>query len=1121
MKYKKGDVCSFLLAYQVEKGSEYTHTSMIKPTGSFYIPIEKTDDFYKLYNRAVQFGEDLYLTEKHRDIAPMVIDLDFRFEKSRGVNRVFTDAHISDILSSYIKHIREYVDIDEFDMYVLLKPNPVVDKEFVKDGIHIVVPDVVTKPSVQFLIRKHVLGECDGILGNLKLKNSYENVIDEAVIERNNWQMYGSKKPNCDKYQISKIIHVDKDGNMSENIVANDVNYAELLSIRNKYDVSPTKIEKAEEVSNFEKELKKTKKPKMAPNMLQTVQNNRRNTYDNLDIVGKLVDILNEERSNNYMDWIRLGWCLRTIDYRLLDRWVEFSKKSSKYTDGECDKIWNYMKEDGLSIGSLHMWAKQDNLELYKEIIKKDLSTLVFRSKNCSHHDVACVVHHMFRYDFVCCSISKNIWYEFRNHRWVKCDAGHSLRAKISTDVCREYLNHAAIYGQRGASQDDEEEQSRCAEIGKKMNEIALKLKQTAFKDNIMKESKELFFVEKFEEKLDSKCTLIGFENGVYDLENLEFREGRADDYLSFSTGINYVEHDPDHPIALEVNDFLTKVIPKPHVREYVLLLLASFLNGAVKEERFHIWTGSGCFAAGTPVLMYSGESKAVEDISCGDKLMGDDSTPRTVKKLFRGFSDMYNIKPRNGNPFKVNGEHKLVVKDADGKLRILTVHEYLEIPTSETKLFTMYRPKLVQFESRNVDESPYMVGWNAHKAKQIPTDYKVNDETVRMEVLAGIIDSIGLYQLEASQMIINIDGVLANDIVWIARSLGITCFKEDDHVVLCDNLGDIPVRTPIKILQKGAWQKCSASNGEQYSFSVSRIEDGNFFGFEVDGNHLFLKGDGDFTVLSNSNGKSKTIDLFEQSYGDYCCKLPITLLTQKRAASNAATSEVARTKGKRFACLQEPSEDEKLNVGLMKELTGGDKIQARQLFSEPIEFKPQFKMILTCNTLPNVPSDDGGTWRRIRVVEFSSKFCDNPDPEKTNEFKIDTELSEKFGGWKEYFMSLLIEYYKKYMEFGIVEPDEVLECTKEYQKNNDTFLEFIEQECERCEEEFVSYNDIFSSFKMWCKENHIQMAVNKKTVFVKSVGKTLGKFVQMGKVEGWKGWRFKQNDFLDNDLDI
>jgi len=88
-------------------------------------------------------------------------------------------------------------------------------------------------------------------------------------------------------------------------------------------------------------------------------------------------------------------------------------------------------------------------------------------------------------------------------------------------------------------------------------------------------------------------------------------------------------------------------------------------------------------------------------------------------------------------------------------------------------------------------------------------------------------------------------------------------------------------------------------------------------------------------------NGKSKLIELFEMAMGEYTFKFPITLLTQKRASSGAANPEIARTKGRRFGIFQEPDEGERINVGLMKELTGGDSILCRALYAEPFEFKP------------------------------------------------------------------------------------------------------------------------------------------------------------------------------------
>jgi P4 family phage/plasmid primase-like protien len=419
---------------------------------------------------------------------------------------------------------------------------------------------------------------------------------------------------------------------------------------------------------------------------------------------------------------------------------------------------------------------------------------------------------------------------------------------------------------------------------------------------------------------------------------------------------------------------------------------------------------------------------------------------------------------------------------------------------------------------------------YNLNQNKHIPFEYLYNDRDTRMKVLAGILDSDGHYQESCNQYELTFESErLIDDTIYLVRSLGFACYKNTKIGTWTHNgvkksgkyyriqivgkgIENIPVVLPFKKAQPRRKNKDVTVN----SFRIEQVEDNNFYGFELDGNHRYLMGD--FTVSHNSNGKSVLIDLFEHSFGDYCCKFPVTLLTQKRAASNAASSELARAKGKRFAVLQEPSEDEKLNVGLMKELSGGDKIMARALFKEPFEFKPQFKMVLTCNHLPNVPSDDGGTWRRIRLVEFTSRFVEDPDPEKPNEFPMDKELHTKFVDWREQFMALLIEYYKKYINTGIKEPEEVLHCTREYQKNNDFYLEFKDDKIENDEMAFLSVNDAFTTFKYWQKENNSNVKIKKRD-FMLALDKMCGKRVTISRVEGWKGFRIKSEaGFSGND---
>ena len=120
----------------------------------------------------------------------------------------------------------------------------------------------------------------------------------------------------------------------------------------------------------------------------------------------------------------------------------------------------------------------------------------------------------------------------------------------------------------------------------------------------------------------------------------------------------------------------------------------------------------------------------------------------------------------------------------------------------------------------------------------------------------------------------------------------------------------------------------------------------------------------------------------------------------------------------RRFVAFQEPSKDEPINVGKLKEWTGGDTIQCRELYKGPIKFKSQAKWFLICNDIPEVPSDDDGTWRRLTVINFPSKFI--PKSEMTGrdyEYERDNNMNEKLEGLKEPFMWLLLDYYKSFQQ--------------------------------------------------------------------------------------------------------
>ena len=861
--------------YRIPKDSKDkikpTHISMGNNPGTYSIPDDKLDLFYKIYRKTISKKVIPNLLETHIEQGPIVIDIDlkYRLHTSSTVQRIYTDKEIDIIVKTYNQVITEYLNVtyvEDLEAYVMEKDSSKalpqddikLDKITYKDGIHIMYPKLCVDNKVQYFFRDLVISilKKDKSLDHLSLDNDLDDVIDKAVIERNSWLLYGSCKDSKPEnlYKLTKILTRSNDSDDLKNTIAeiDEEDYRDLpkeLSIR--------KYKNRSELTAYSDGITDEIIEEKHKKLLSNTGNRLYVSNTLLDEVRSLCLMLSDSRVDTYNKWIEVGFCLHNIDLTLLDLWIDLSRKSSKYKEGECEKHWIKFKNDGLHIGSLYRWAKEDNPELYfeyqlnkyKHIIDKSLSQTEITS-----YEVANVFNYMNEYSYVCSSVKHKEWFEFKNHRWSRMDEGDSIIKKFNLELSNNYARISSILLNKSINPNmDETEKKKLKDQASKALKISIKLHTMAFKKEVLSELLIIYGDKEFNKKLDENIHLIGFNNGIYDLKNNLFRSGRPEDYLSMNTNIDYKEYNESDKGVKEVLNFFEDIQPEKEMREYLLLKLSSLLEGIQRDQKFEIWTGGG------------------------------------------------------------------------------------------------------------------------------------------------------------------------------------------------------------------------------------------------------------------GNGKSCILKLLNDSFGDYGTYLPITLLTKPRGNSSQASPEVAHTKGKRCAIFQEPENDDKIHVGHMKNLTGGDKIMARGLFKDPIEFYPQFKTILACNKLPDIPSADGGTWRRIRVVPFEMKFVDNPTG--PNEKKKIDNIEEMMIGWRVPFMSILIHYYGLYRKYGLKEPEKVMKYTNEYQKLSDNYMEFIKEYIVEGESsDYINDDELWKIFKEWYKDSN---RFNKKLV---KTDYNIEMESKLGKKIGKKFYGFKlKNDFDDD----
>jgi P4 family phage/plasmid primase-like protien len=267
----------------------------------------------------------------------------------------------------------------------------------------------------------------------------------------------------------------------------------------------------------------------------------------------------------------------------------------------------------------------------------------------------------------------------------------------------------------------------------------------------------------------------------------------------------------------------------------------------------------------------------------------------------------------------------------------------------------------------------------------------------------------------------------------------------------------------------------------------------------------------------NGSNGKSLLTDLMSLTLGEYAGTVPITLVTEKRVGVGGTSSEVMQLKGVRYAVMQEPSKDARINEGIMKQLTGDSTIQARALYSEAESFAIQFHLVVCTNTLFEIVSNDDGTWRRIRICEFMSKFVNpedlNEESDEEHVFPKNQDLKELLPSWAPVFASMLVKI--AFDKQGNVENCPSVMCaSNKYRQGQDHIAGFVIEKVVKRVGGRIKKNELYEEFKKWFQESQGNSKVPKGKELYEYMDK---KFGVCKKDVGWKNVQLLYPDTKDD----
>jgi P4 family phage/plasmid primase-like protien len=227
-------------------------------------------------------------------------------------------------------------------------------------------------------------------------------------------------------------------------------------------------------------------------------------------------------------------------------------------------------------------------------------------------------------------------------------------------------------------------------------------------------------------------------------------------------------------------------------------------------------------------------------------------------------------------------------------------------------------------------------------------------------------------------------------------------------------------------------------------------------------------------------NGKSLMNNIMEKILGDYSYKLQSKALCEDM--KTGANPEIAKMHNKRFIYVQEPDKDKKINSSVMKEITGSNTLNVRECYSNKTLINLKCSLFLECNNIPKIDEVNDAITRRIRIIDFPSKFLEKEKYDEAisqninnvylrNDDYKDNSFIERI---RIIFINILFKSFNEWKNnnYEFIKCENVNKNTSDYMAISDDIFEWFksvyeikENNDDNIDDDIITFKDIYKNF--------------------------------------------------------